>query len=38
MSIADHVVALNFGRKLAEGTPPGAGRPEVIRRIRSKVQ
>jgi branched-chain amino acid transport system ATP-binding protein len=21
MSIADHVVALNFGRKLAEGTP-----------------
>ena len=28
MSIADHVVALNFGRKLAEGTPAaGAGRP-----------
>ena len=28
MSIADHVVALNFGRKLAEGTPAaGAERP-----------
>ena len=28
MSIADHVVALNFGRKLAEGTPAaGAVRP-----------
>ncbi|MBB5048225.1 branched-chain amino acid transport system ATP-binding protein [Rhodopseudomonas rhenobacensis] len=32
MSIADHVVALNFGRKLAEG-PPGAVQndPEVIK-------
>jgi branched-chain amino acid transport system ATP-binding protein len=32
MSIADHVVALNFGRKLAEGPPAAVQRdPEVIR-------
>lgn len=32
MSIADHVVALNFGRKLAEGTPAQVqSDPEVIK-------
>ena len=32
MSIADHVVALNFGRKLAEGTPSAVqSDPDVIR-------
>jgi branched-chain amino acid transport system ATP-binding protein len=32
MSIADHVVALNFGRKLAEGTPQQVqSDPEVIK-------
>ncbi len=32
MSIADHVVALNFGRKLAEGTPSQVqSDPEVIK-------
>jgi branched-chain amino acid transport system ATP-binding protein len=32
MSIADHVVALNFGRKLAEGTPSQVQQdPEVIK-------
>ena len=32
MSIADHVVALNFGRKLAEGTPKQVqSDPEVIK-------
>jgi branched-chain amino acid transport system ATP-binding protein len=32
MSIADHVVALNFGRKLAEGTPAAVQTdPEVIK-------
>ena len=32
MSIADHVVALNFGRKLAEGTPAQVQvHPEVIK-------
>jgi len=32
MSIADHVVALNFGRKLAEGTPAQVqADPDVIR-------
>ena len=32
MSIADHVVALNFGRKLAEGTPAQVqSDPDVIR-------
>jgi branched-chain amino acid transport system ATP-binding protein len=32
MSIADHVVALNFGRKLAEGTPAQVqADPEVIK-------
>jgi branched-chain amino acid transport system ATP-binding protein len=32
MSIADHVVALNFGRKLAEGTPAAVqSDPEVIK-------
>jgi branched-chain amino acid transport system ATP-binding protein len=32
MSIADHVVALNFGRKLAEGTPASVqADPEVIK-------
>ena len=32
MSIADHVVALNFGRKLAEGTPAQVQKdPEVIK-------
>ena len=32
MSIADHVVALNFGRKLAEGTPQQVQNdPEVIK-------
>ena len=32
MSIADHVVALNFGRKLAEGTPSQVQKdPEVIK-------
>src|SRR6201746_1784891 len=32
MSIADHVVALNFGRKLAEGTPAQAqADPDVIK-------
>jgi len=32
MSIADHVMALNFGRKLAEGPPAAVQRdPEVIR-------
>jgi branched-chain amino acid transport system ATP-binding protein len=32
MSIADHVVALNFGRKLAEGTPAMVQKdPDVIR-------
>lgn len=32
MSIADHVVALNFGKKLAEGTPSQIQKdPEVIR-------
>ncbi len=32
MSIADHVVALNFGRKLAEGTPAAVQRdPDVIK-------
>jgi branched-chain amino acid transport system ATP-binding protein len=32
MSIADHVVALNFGRKLAEGTPAEVqANPDVIK-------
>src|SRR5436853_410659 len=32
MSIADHVVALNFGRKLAEGTPTAVqSDPDVIK-------
>jgi branched-chain amino acid transport system ATP-binding protein len=32
MSIADHVVALNFGRKLAEGTPAQVqADPDVIK-------
>ena len=32
MSIADHVVALNFGRKLAEGTPAAVqSNPDVIK-------
>jgi branched-chain amino acid transport system ATP-binding protein len=32
MSIADHVVALNFGRKLAEGTPAAVqSDPDVIK-------
>jgi branched-chain amino acid transport system ATP-binding protein len=32
MSVADHVVALNFGKKLAEGTPSQIQKdPEVIR-------
>ena len=32
MSIADHVVALNFGRKLAEGTPATVqSDPDVIK-------
>src|SRR6201995_4243625 len=32
MSIADHVVALNFGRKLADGTPtPVQSDPDVIK-------
>jgi len=32
MSIADHVVALNFGRKLAEGTPAKVqSDPDVIK-------
>ena len=32
MSIADHVVALNFGRKLAEGTPAQVqANPDVIK-------
>src|SRR6185437_5321038 len=32
MSIADHVVALNFGRKLAEGTPAAVqSDPAVIK-------
>ena len=32
MSIADHVVALNFGRKLAEGTPAQVqSDPDVIK-------
>ena len=32
MSIADHVVALNFGRKLAEGTPAAVqADPDVIK-------
>ena len=31
-SIADHVVALNFGRKLAEGTPAQVqANPDVIK-------
>jgi ABC-type branched-subunit amino acid transport system ATPase component len=34
MSIADHVVALNFGRKLAEGTPAQVqADPDVIKPI-----
>ena len=32
MSISDHVVALDFGRKIAEGTPAQVqADPEVIR-------
>jgi branched-chain amino acid transport system ATP-binding protein len=32
MSIADHVVALDFGRKLAEGSPAEIQKhPEVIK-------
>jgi len=32
MSIADYVVALNFGRKLAEGTPAAVqSDPDVIK-------
>src|ERR1700732_2886411 len=32
MSIADHVVALNFGKKLAEGTPAQVQKdPDVIK-------
>jgi branched-chain amino acid transport system ATP-binding protein len=32
MSIADHVVALNFGKKLAEGTPAAVQKdPAVIK-------
>ena len=32
MSIADHVVALNFGSKLAEGTPAQVqSNPDVIK-------
>jgi branched-chain amino acid transport system ATP-binding protein len=31
MSVSDHVVALNFGRKIAEGTPAQVrGNPDVI--------
>ena len=31
MSVSDHVVALNFGRKIAEGTPAQVrGNPEVV--------
>jgi len=32
MSVSDHVVALNFGRKIADGTPAEVrAHPEVIR-------
>jgi branched-chain amino acid transport system ATP-binding protein len=31
MSVSDHVVALNFGRKIAEGTPAVVrAHPEVV--------
>jgi branched-chain amino acid transport system ATP-binding protein len=32
MSIADHVVALDFGKKLAEGTPTAVqSNPDVVK-------
>jgi branched-chain amino acid transport system ATP-binding protein len=30
MGISDHIVVLDYGRKFGDGTPPSAGRPEVI--------
>jgi branched-chain amino acid transport system ATP-binding protein len=32
MSVSDHVVALDFGRKIADGSPDEVrGHPEVVR-------